>query len=194
MEGGGWRFINSPLQGKKKSIAERILTFITMRKLLTWAFILHMLPKFLPFPFFIPFVLMVMGYLVYIAEKGTQRMVVVALLAFQFAPYPLTVTKEVSDIESWGNKGPNAAPMKGVYMFNGLGASTIDFSQCLWSDASNAAYCHLPKTMSSYAARAWTSRRWASRSTPAAVASSTEYPSATPKTGSVMSPTVPATR
>jgi len=123
-----------------------------MRKLLTWAFILHMLPKFLPFPFFIPFVLMVMGYLVYIAEKGTQRMVVVALLAFQFAPYPLTVTKEVSDIESWGNKGPNAAPMKGVYMFNGLGASTIDFSQCLWSDASNAAYCHLPKTMSSYAA------------------------------------------
>ena len=119
-------------------------------KLLLYAFLAHMVPKFVAFPFFIPFVLATMGFLIYAAAKST-RYVVVALIAFQFVPFALTINRELSEIESWGNKGANAAPMKGVYLFNGLGAATIDFSHCLWSETTKAAYCHLPNVMALYA-------------------------------------------
>mmetsp|Transcript_16892 Transcript_16892/g.43373 ORF Transcript_16892/g.43373 Transcript_16892/m.43373 type:complete len:312 (-) Transcript_16892:195-1130(-) len=122
-----------------------------VKKLLAYYVLLHMAPKCLPFPFFIPVYLILMGLMVCIAGKGTERNIVIGLLAFQFAPYTLTITKDLKDIESWGNKGPNEAPMKGVYLFNGLGAATIDFSQCLWAERTKSAYCHLHKVMSVYA-------------------------------------------
>lgn len=113
-------------------------------KLAILGFILHLLPKFIPFPFFIPFFLGMMIYMIYKADKGAERNVIIFLVAFQFAPYMTTKQLDLNSVQEWGNTGPNAAPMKGVYLFNGLGAATIDFSHCQWHSSSKVAYCHPP--------------------------------------------------
>ena len=122
---------------------------MTFKSQLGYFFALVLLGKFMPFPFFIPPYLGVLFMMVYSA-KGNERMCVIAFLAFHFAPYPLQMSKDLLDIEKWGNTGPNEAPMKGVYMFNGLPAAVIDFSHCLWHEPSKVAYCHLPKTMGAW--------------------------------------------
>jgi len=110
-------------------------------KLLMSFIVFHMLGKFVPFPFFLPFLLGVMIYAIYAAEKGMTRSIVIAMVAFQMAPLACATTKDLKDIETWGNKGPNLAPMKGVYMFDGLPTCTIDFSDCLWDEDTKVAYC-----------------------------------------------------
>jgi len=106
-----------------------------------------LLGKLVPFPFFIPPYVILMGYMIYAASKGMERMCVVAFLAFHLVPYATMQHQQLADIETWGSKGPNAAPMKGVYMFNGLPFALIDFSHCLYDDSSRIAHCHLPKTI-----------------------------------------------
>jgi len=121
-----------------------------LKKLMAYGLFTVLTPKFFPFPFFIPPFLLGMILCIYFAEKGTVRYVTVALVAFQFAPYGLVKTKDLKDIESWGNQGStgNKGPLKGVYLFDGLPAATIDFSQCLWHAPSKTQYCHLPKVHS----------------------------------------------
>lgn len=107
-------------------------------------FILHLLPKFIPFPFFIPFFVGMMLYMIYKADKGAERNIIIFLVAFQFAPYMTTKQLDLNKVQEWGNTGPNEAPIKGLYMFNGLGAATFDFSHCQWHSSSKVAYCHPP--------------------------------------------------
>lgn len=111
-------------------------------------FALFILPKFIPFPFFLPLWVFMMAICVRLAEKGAERHVVLTLIALQFAPYFLAAEKDLNDVESWGNLGPNLAPFKGVYLFDGLPAATMDWSHCLWNDGSKVAYCHLPRVHS----------------------------------------------
>lgn len=115
-----------------------------MMGVLSTFILLHMVPKMIPFPFFVPIYLGLMLFMIY-ANSGKTRGIVVALLAFQMAPIPLAVHKEFANIEEWANKGPNASPLKGAYLFDGLMSGVVDFSHCLWDSKSRVASCHLPK-------------------------------------------------
>jgi len=117
-----------------------------MANLLAVSVLVLCFPKFIPFPFCVPFYLLGLLYLIYAAERGTARTVVALLVAFQFAPLALVTERRLSEVASWGMQGPNAgrSPLQGVYLFEGLSAATVDFSHCLWSASSRTAYCHLP--------------------------------------------------
>jgi hypothetical protein len=107
------------------------------------------IPKYVPVPIFIPLYLIALGAAIYVAQKGMQRNVVIALVAFQFAPLALMRERSLADVQSWGMKGTYGAgaPMKGVYLFDGLPLSIVDWSHCIWYEQGKTAYCHLPNVI-----------------------------------------------
>lgn len=107
------------------------------------------IPKYVPVPIFIPLYLIALGAAIYVAQKGMQRNAVIALVAFQFAPLALMRERSLADVQSWGMKGTYGAgaPMKGVYLFDGLPLSIVDWSHCIWYEQGKTAYCHLPNVI-----------------------------------------------